>query len=46
VEGKLIHGFKGLEVGGHKLKARLIHIDVEAGFIDFEKVECNRLIKL
>jgi len=38
VEGKLIHGFKGLEVG-HKLKARLIYIDVEAGFIDFEKVE-------
>ena len=38
LEGKLVNGFKGLEVG-HKLKARLIHIDVEAGFIDFEKVE-------
>jgi len=38
VEGKLMHGFKGLKVG-HKLKVRLTHINVEAGFIDFEKVE-------
>ncbi len=37
VEGKLVKGFAGLEVG-HKLKVRLIHVDVEAGFIDFEKV--------
>lgn len=37
VEGKLVDGFKGLEVG-NKLKARLTHIDVESGFIDFEKV--------
>ena len=38
VEGKLVNGYKGLEVG-QKLKARLINIDVEAAFIDFEKVE-------
>lgn len=38
VEGKLINGFSGLEVG-HRLKARLIHIDIEEGFIDFERVE-------
>ena len=38
VEGKLIHGFNGLEVG-HKLKVRLTHTNVEAGFIDFERVE-------
>ena len=38
VEGKLVNGFRGLEVG-HRLKARLIQIDVEAGFIDFERVE-------
>jgi exoribonuclease-2 len=38
VEGKLVNGFGGLEVG-HKLKARLIHINVEEGFIDFERVE-------
>jgi len=37
LEGKLIHGFKGLEVG-HKIKARLIFTDVESGFIDFESV--------
>ena len=38
VEGKLVNGFRGLEVG-HHLKARLIHIDIEEGFIDFERVE-------
>jgi VacB/RNase II family 3'-5' exoribonuclease len=38
VEGKLVNGYKGLEVG-HKLKARLIHINVESGFIDFERVD-------
>ena len=38
VEGKLVDGFSGLEVG-YKIKARLIHLDVEAGFIDFERVE-------
>jgi exoribonuclease-2 len=36
LEGKLVNGFNGLEVG-HKLKARLIHVDVESGFIDFER---------
>jgi len=38
VEGKLVNGFSGLEVG-HKLKARLIQINAEEGFIDFERVE-------
>jgi len=38
VEGKLVRGFKGLEVG-HKLKARLINVDIEEGFIDFEWAE-------
>jgi exoribonuclease-2 len=38
VEGKLVKGFRGLKVG-QRLKARLIQIDVEAGFIDFELVE-------
>ena len=37
VEGKLVNGFKGLEVG-HKLKVRLTNISVESGYIDFEKV--------
>ena len=35
-EGKLVEGFRGLEVG-HQIKVRLIQIDVEDGFIDFEK---------
>jgi VacB/RNase II family 3'-5' exoribonuclease len=37
LEGKLVNGFNGLEVG-HKIKARLISVDLESGFIDFEKV--------
>jgi exoribonuclease-2 len=38
VEGKLVKGFRGLKVG-QKLKARLIQINVEEGFIDFELVD-------
>ncbi len=38
VEGKLVKGYRGLKVG-QKLKARLIQINVEQGFIDFELVE-------
>ena len=38
VEGKLVKGYRGLKVG-QKLKARLIQINVEAGFIDFELVD-------
>jgi exoribonuclease-2 len=36
-EGKLMSGFNGLKVG-NKLKARLTQIDIEDGFIDFERV--------
>jgi len=38
VEGKLTKGYMGLKVGD-KLNARLIFVDVELGFIDFERVE-------
>jgi exoribonuclease-2 len=38
VEGKLVKGFQGLKVG-QKLKARLIQINVDEGFIDFEMVK-------
>jgi exoribonuclease-2 len=38
VEGKLVNGFNGLEVG-YKLKVRLIQINIEEGFIDFERIE-------
>ena len=36
-EGKLVDGYMGLKVG-QKLKVRLIFIDIEEGFFDFERV--------
>ncbi len=36
VEGRLLYGFQGIDVG-NRLKVKLIHIDVEQGFIDFKK---------
>ncbi len=38
VEGKLMKGYNGLKVG-QKLKARLVHVNPDEGFIDFEKVK-------
>lgn len=37
VEGKLIQGFEGYDVGDH-LKVRLTHVNVKDGHIDFEVV--------
>jgi len=37
IEGRLLHGFEGIDVGS-QLKVKLIHVDVNMGFIDFEKV--------
>lgn len=37
VEGKLIHGFEGMDVG-HRLHVELEYVDVERGYIDFKKV--------
>lgn len=34
VEGKLIQGFQNVKVGD-KIRVRLIHVDIENGFIDF-----------
>jgi exoribonuclease-2 len=34
VEGRLVHGFDGIDVGDH-VKVELVHTDVERGFIDF-----------
>ena len=39
-EGRLLHGYEGVDVG-NRLKVRLIHVDVDKGFIDFEKVPAN-----
>ena len=40
VEGRLLHGYEGVDVGD-RLKVKLIHTDVDKGFIDFEKVHLN-----
>jgi VacB/RNase II family 3'-5' exoribonuclease len=36
VEGRLTHGFEGLDVG-HKVRVELLYTNVEQGFIDFKK---------
>ena len=36
-EGKIVHGFDGLQVGD-KLRVKLISTDVERGFIDFVRI--------
>jgi VacB/RNase II family 3'-5' exoribonuclease len=38
VEGKLVHGFEGMDVG-RRVRVQLIHTDVERGFIDFKRVK-------
>jgi VacB/RNase II family 3'-5' exoribonuclease len=37
VEGRLMYGFEGIDVG-HKINVQLIHTDVDRGFIDFKRV--------
>jgi VacB/RNase II family 3'-5' exoribonuclease len=41
VEGKLVHGFDGLDVGD-RVRVQLISIDVQRGYIDFKKVGPSR----
>ncbi len=36
VEGKLVSGFEGLDVG-NRIRVQLLHTDVNRGFIDFKK---------
>jgi len=36
VEGRLVRGFDGLDVGDH-VQVELVHVDVERGFIDFAR---------
>ncbi len=38
VEGKVVSGFEGLDVG-HKCRVQLLRTDVERGYIDFKKIE-------
>ncbi len=37
IEGKLVQGFEGVDVG-NRLRAQLLSVDVEQGFIDFKRV--------
>jgi VacB/RNase II family 3'-5' exoribonuclease len=41
VEGKVVEGFEGMDVG-NRMRVQLIDIDVERGFIDFRKVGLSR----
>jgi exoribonuclease-2 len=41
VEGKLVHGFEGADVGD-RVRVQLISVDVEKGFIDFRKNGSSR----
>ena len=41
VEGKLVEGFEGLDVG-ERVRVQLIDTNVEQGFIDFKKVGTSR----
>ena len=41
VEGRLVHGFEGVDVGD-RIRVELISVDVERGYIDFRKVVTSR----
>jgi exoribonuclease-2 len=41
VEGRLVHGFEGIDVGD-RIRVQLIFTDVERGYIDFRKVGPSR----
>src|SRR4029079_3944199 len=36
VEGKVVHGANGLDIG-HRVRVKLVDVDVERGFIDFAR---------
>ena len=40
IEGRLLQGYSGVDVG-NRLEVRLIHTDIDRGFIDFERVRSN-----
>jgi VacB/RNase II family 3'-5' exoribonuclease len=41
VEGKLVGGFEGLDVG-HRLRVQLISLDIQRGFIDFKRTNSSK----
>ena len=40
VEGKLVSGFEGVDVGD-RLRVQLTSVDVQRGFIDFRKINSS-----
>jgi exoribonuclease-2 len=42
VEGKLVQGFEGVDVGD-RVRVKLISVDVQRGFIDFMKINSTKL---
>jgi exoribonuclease-2 len=45
VEGRLTSGFEGIDVG-HRVRAQLMHTDVERGYIDFRRVGEGKSVQL
>ena len=41
VEGKLVKGYEGMDVG-NRLRVQLIDTNVEQGYIDFKKISSSR----
>ena len=41
VEGKLVGGFEGLDVG-HRMRVQLTSLDVQRGFIDFRRINSSK----
>lgn len=41
IEGKLVHGFEGVDVGD-RIRVQLISVEIEKGFIDFKKIGSSR----
>ena len=41
VEGKLVEGYHGVDVG-HRVRVQLISVDVEKGYIDFRLAKSRR----
>jgi ribonuclease R len=41
VEGKLVQGFEGMDVG-ERIRVKLTSVDVQQGFIDFKKVSSSK----
>ncbi len=41
VEGRVVHGFEGLDVG-NRIRVQLTFVDVDRGYIDFKKVGASK----